>query len=55
VHTSKEVCIPNPPSKKGNGPEIASTSTELRSDWKASTSLAACQENEPTSNIKTFL
>ena len=28
---------------------------ELRSDWKARTSAAACQQNEPTSNIKSFL
>ena len=60
VHTSKEFCIPDPPSVKGKGPEIGSTSTKLRSDWKASTSSApftftASKENEPMSNIKYFL
>lgn len=55
VHISKEFCIPNPPSKKGKGPEIAGTSTELCSDWKASTSSVVCQGNEPTSSIKSFL
>ena len=55
VHASKEFCIPSPPSKKGKEPEIAGTSTELRNDWKASTSLAACKESGPASNIKSFL
>ena len=60
MHTSKESCIPNPPSKKGKELEIEGTSTELCSDWKASTSLApltfaASKENEPASNIKSFL
>jgi hypothetical protein len=41
--------------EKGKGPEVASRSIELRSDWKANTSAAACQENEPASNIKSFL
>ena len=55
MHASKEFCIPDPPLEKGKGPEIAGTSTELRSDWKASTSLAICEENELASNIKSFL
>ena len=53
--SSKEFCILDPPSKKGKGPEIAGTSMELCSDWKASTSASACQENETASNIKSFL
>ena len=32
VHTSKEFCIPDPPLKKGKGPEVADRSMELRSD-----------------------
>jgi hypothetical protein len=55
VHTSKKFCIPDPPSKKGKGPEIAGISTELHSDWKESTNSVACQENELASNIKYFL
>ena len=55
VHANKEFSIPDPASEEGKGPEIEGTSTELRSDWKASTSSAACQENEPASNIKSFL
>ena len=55
VNTSIEFCIPDPPSKKGKGPEIAGASTQLRSDWKASTSAVAYQENEAASNIKSFL
>jgi hypothetical protein len=55
VHTSREFCILNPPSEKGKGPEIEGTSTRLRSDWKESTISTACQENEPASNIKSFL
>ena len=55
VNTSKDFCIPDPPLKKGKGPKIVGTSTELCSDWKASTGLVACQENEPASNIKCFL
>ena len=55
VHASKEFCIPNRPSTKGKGPEVTDKSMELRSDWKANTSAAACQETEPASNIKSFL
>jgi hypothetical protein len=55
VHTSKEFCIPDPPSMKGKGHEVTDRSMEMRSDWKASTNVAACQETEPTSNIKSFL
>ena len=55
LHTSKEFCIPDPPLEKGKGPEIESTSIELHSDWKASTSSTVCKENEPASNIKYFL
>ena len=55
MHASKEFRIPNPPSEKGKGPEIAGTFIELRSDWKTSTSSTACQENEPASNINYFL
>ena len=55
MHTSKEFCIPDPPLEKGKGPEVASTSTKLHSDWKASTSSTTFQENEPASNIKSFL
>ena len=60
VHTSKEFCIPDPPSVKGKGPEIGSTSTELRSDWKVGSNSApftfiANKENEHASNIKYFL
>ena len=55
VHTSKEFCIPDQPSSKGKGLEIGSTNTELRSDWKASTSSTVCKETEPASNIKYFL
>ena len=55
VHISKEFCIPHPPSEKGKGPEIVGTSTELHSDWKASTSSTSFQENELVSNIKSFL
>ena len=55
VNTNKEFFIPDPPSKKEKGPEIAGASTELHSDWKASTSAIAFQGNEPTSNIKSFL
>lgn len=55
VHTSKEFCIPDRPLGKGKGPKVAGRSMELRSDWKASTSAETCQENEPTSNIKSFL
>ena len=60
MHTSKEFCIPDPPSTKGKGLEIGSISTELRSDWKASTSsmpftFTDSKENEPPSNIKSFL
>ena len=51
VHTSKEFCIPDPPSTKGKGPEVSDRSMELRNDWKASTSTAVCQETEPASNI----
>ena len=60
VHTSKEFCILDPPSAKGKGLEIGSTNIELRNDWKESTSSApftftASKENEPMSNIKSFL
>ena len=60
VYTSKEFCIPDPPSMKGRGLEIGSTNTKLRSNWKASTSsvrftFTASKENEPASNIKSFL
>jgi hypothetical protein len=58
VHTSKEVCIPDLPFAKGRGLEIGSTNTELCSDWKESTSsvpFTSSKENEPTSNIKSFL
>lgn len=55
LHASKEFCIPDPPSDKGKGPEIESTSIELHSDWKESTSPAVSKENEPASNIKSFL
>ena len=60
VHTSKEFCIPDQPSARGKGVEIGSTNTELRSDWKASTSSApftftTSKESEPASNIKYFL
>ena len=60
LHISKEFCIPDPPSVKGKGLEMGSTSTKLCSDWKASTSstpftFTASKENEPMSNIKSFL
>jgi hypothetical protein len=55
MHASQEFCIPDPPSTKGKGPEVLDRSMEVRSDWKASTSFAVFQENEPTSNIKSFL
>lgn len=60
VHASKEFCIPDLPFVKGKGPQIGSTSTEMHSDSKASTSstpftFTASKENEPASNIKYFL
>jgi len=55
VHTSKEFCIPDPPLGKGKGPMVTDKSMELCSDWKASTSVAVCLENEPASNINSFL
>ena len=42
VHTSKEFCILDPPMSKGKGSEVTDKSMELHSDWKASTSVAAC-------------
>ena len=44
VHTSKKFCIHDPYLMKEKGPEAPNRSMELRSDWKASTSAAACQE-----------
>ena len=55
VHTSKQFCIPDPPSMEGKGPEALNRSMELHNDWKASTNAAACQAAEPASNIKSFL
>ena len=55
MHASQEFCIPDPPSTKGKGPEVPDRSMGLHSDWKASMSFTVCQENEPTSNIKSFL
>jgi hypothetical protein len=60
VHASNEFRIPDPPTEKGKGPEKGSTSIELHSDWKASTSttpftFTISKENEPTSSIKSFL
>ena len=55
MNDDKEFCIPDPPLEKAKEPEITYKSMELRSDWKASTSAAACQEMEHASNIKFFL
>jgi len=55
VNASKEFCMPNPPSSKGKELEVIDRSMELHSDEKASTSVAACREIEPASNIKSFL
>ena len=55
VHASTKFCIPDPPSMKGKEPQVPDKSIGLRSDWKASTSTAVCQEIEPASNINSFL
>ena len=55
MHAHTRFCIPDPPSSKGKEPQVSNRSMELRSDWKATTSIAVCQEAEPTSNIKSFL
>lgn len=55
MNSSKEFYMPDPPSSKGKEPEVTNKSMELRSDQKASTSAATCQEIELASNIKYFL